>query len=286
MMRETGAVSMFIIIVIALLLGIWRFRSAEYFKWVGITFVWMFASRFLLSGGGTLDNPAGDGLIAHQVRVAANDGPIMALFAIGVVVLLWGGIIYFLNRARKAARAVKAANEAASLDPDYVEKDDADTSRKALETIGLLLVAGGWFYFNFSALMSARKAPAPTAQAPAPVTAPAQPTVEQDVMGAASEINANTPEQIDPDTVLERASASGRTLTYHYKLKTKGAGPDRLRRVILSNVVPKVCTSGLRTAMKEHGVSYAYNYDAPGFGEPVEVTVSEATCAKLERPAP
>ncbi len=37
---------MFIIIVVALLLGIWRFRSAEYFKWVGITFLWVVASVF------------------------------------------------------------------------------------------------------------------------------------------------------------------------------------------------------------------------------------------------
>jgi len=272
---------MFIIIVVALLLGIWRYRSAAYFKWVAITFVWMLAWTFLFNGGGTLENPAGDGLIAHQMRVAANDGPMMGVFAIFVIIVLWGGIIYFLNRARKAANAVKAADEAAIHDPDYAECDDADTSRKALETIGLLLLAAAWFYFNYSAAMSARNAPAPlTEQAPTPV--PPKRSIEEEVMGAASEENATTPTKIDAVTTLERVTASGRMLSYHYKVQAKASERDALRSFVLKNVVPKVCMGELRPRMKQHGISYSYSYTGTGFSDPVVITVSEQTCAKME----
>lgn len=273
---------MFIIIVVALLIGIWRYRCAEYFKWVGVTFVWMLAGTLLFNGGGTLTNPSGDGLITHKVRVATNDGPMMAVLALAIVIVLWGGIIYFLNRARKAGRARLAANETALDDPDFVAQDDDDiTGRKALETVGLLLAAAAWFYLNFTALMSARNPPAAptkaqTAQAPAPAT------IEQELMGIAAEVNATTPQQIDPDTILERASASKRTLTYHYKLKGKDTDRDKLRSFILRKVVPKVCSGELRPNMKEHGVSYAYSYTGADFSAPVAVTVDEKTCARLE----
>ncbi|MBA3511850.1 hypothetical protein [Sphingomonas sp.] len=272
---------MFIIIVVALLFGIWRYRSAKYFMWVAITFVWMFVSTLLLNGGGTLEDPSGDGFITHQVRVAANDGPMMGLFAIFIVVFLWGGIIYFLNRARKAGKALQAANEAALDHPDYVEQEDADTGRKLLETVGLLLAAAAWFYFNFTALMSARNAPATVASAPT-AQAPAQPTIEQEVMGVAAEINAGTPRQLDADTVLERATASGRTLTYHHKLKGRATDREELRSFILRTVVPKVCTGELRPSMKQHGVSYAYSYTASDLDEPVAITVDEKMCEGLE----
>jgi hypothetical protein len=281
---KNGGRRMFVIIVVALILGIWRFRSAEYFKWVGMAFLWMLAGTFLFSGGGTLEDPTGDGLIAHQVRIGTNDGPMMGLYAIVMIVVLWGGIIYFLNRARKAANAFKEAR-AALDDQGVFEQEEADTSRKGLETVGLLILAGAWFYFNFSTLMAARNAPEQSADATASAepSSPTPLTVEQEVLGAAAQINAEAPHQIDLETVLERASASGRTLTYHYSLKGEGgADGDRLRKFALANVVPKVCISDLRESMKDRGVSYIYSYAAKGLDHPVSVTVSEEICSNLE----
>lgn len=268
---------MFIIIVIAVLLGVWRYRSRQYFKWIGITFLWMLVATFLFSGGGTLDNPSGDGLVAHQVRVATNDGAGMGIFAIVVVVVLWSGIIFLLSRAAKAARAVREADELALQSADYVEP--ADASRKALETVAVLLVAAGWFYFNFTLARSARATPAPSQQTP---QTPQQPTIEQEVMGLAAEVNASVPQRIDPDTMLVRASASGRTLTYHYQLEPRGVTKGDAQGFLIRNVTPRACTGVLRPYMRDDNVTFAYRYTSDDFSGPVVVTVSEQVCSNLE----
>lgn len=74
-----------LIIYIAALLGIFRFRSLSYWKWIGFIFVWMFGTQLLFAGGGTLEDPSGDGFITRQVRIA-NNGPLMALFVVVVMI--------------------------------------------------------------------------------------------------------------------------------------------------------------------------------------------------------
>lgn len=271
-----------LIVVIAALLGIWRYRSVEYFKWVGATFVWLIAANLLFSGGGTLDAPSGDGIITRQLRIATEDGPMMGLLAIVLLVLIWGTVIYFISRMVKAAKAVSEADELAMVEDTY--SSGADTTRKSLETVGLFLAAAIWIWFAFvrPAQAEAQVWEAATQNAEQQEPEVTALTIEQEVLGAASEINASTPQQIDPTTTLLRATASERTLTYHYRLEPTGSDRESLMSFLRANVVPKACTGELRPHMRESDVSYAFSYTGSDFADPVRITIDENLCSSLE----
>jgi len=55
-------------------------------------------TALLLSGGGTLEDPRGDGYITAIVRASSNDGPIVAGLGLLAVVLGWGVPIYLIKR--------------------------------------------------------------------------------------------------------------------------------------------------------------------------------------------
>lgn len=105
---------------------------------------------------------------------------------------------------------------------------------------------------------------------------------EERLQAVAARMNSTAPRMIDPYTVLERASASGRTLTYHYRVAFNASERERLRRFALQNIVPQICSGALRPAMRKGAVSYKYSYTGRQFNEPVEVNINENTCANLE----
>lgn len=268
------------IVIVAALLGIWRFRSPEYFKWLAILFVWMVAGAVLFSGGGTLQDPTGDGLIARQIRVATNDGPGMGIFAIIFIIVYWGGAIFFITRMVKAARGYRADQEAALDHPDYHEEPD-NGRRKTIETLGLLLASALWIYFAFLLPRQATNTASPDAGGAEAEesTSNMPPQIERDLVGAAAQVNAEGPKQVDATTTLERASASGKTLTYYYSITEQGTA-KQLRSFVLKKVVPKVCGGPLRSVMKSDGVSYVYSYKLPNLAEPVAVEVTEEMCSR------
>lgn len=271
-----------LIVVVAALLGIWRYRTAEYFKWVGILFVWMLAGSLLFAGGGTLEDPTGDGLIAHQIRIATNNGPGMGMFAAVFLLVYWGGAIFFITRLVRAARQAKAAEEASYDDPDGIDPDES-TARQALETLILLVFAALWIWYFFwrplqpqdttSAAAAYNEQLRKAAQAPL--------SVEQQLKGAAAEVNAQTPQDLGGMT-LERATAAGYTLTYHYTTN-ETATPAEIERFVLAGVLPKVCDGPLRKHMKELGVSYGYAYLPKNLNEEVGVVITEEMCAQTEK---
>tara|TARA_R110002124_G_scaffold89707_1_gene229352 strand:+ start:15164 stop:15991 length:828 start_codon:yes stop_codon:yes gene_type:complete len=271
-----------LIVIVAALLGIWRYRSIEYFKWVGIAAVWMFVAGVLFYAGGTLEDPTGDGIITHQIRVAANNGPMMGLFAIAFLIVYWGGLIFFISRMVKAARAVREADELAFAEDEYARAEN--TGRKALETVALLAASVVWIWFAFlepaQDQQEGMDADIPLQNAPLP--SPAGLSVEQEVMGAAAEINAGLPQKIDEVTTLEKATAAGKKLTYHYRIEGTSADRDKLLTFIRSNVVPKACTGSLRPYMRDKGVSYTYSYVGTDFTAPIEVNIDEKMCEGLE----
>lgn len=271
-----------LIVIVAALLGIWRYRSADYFKWVAIAAGWMFVGGLLFYGGGTLEDPVGDGIITHQIRAATNDGPMMGLFAIVVLIAYWGGLIFFISRMVKTARKVRETDELAFADDDFVHVDN--TGRKALETVAILAASAVWIWFAFvrPAQDQQEAMDAVSHGQNMPLPAPAGLSVEQEVMGAAAEINAGLPQKLDDMTTLERATATGKVLTYHYRIKATSADRDRLLTFIRSNVVPQACTSPLRQDMRDKDVSYTYSYVGTDFTAPVEVTVDENMCETLD----
>jgi len=67
-----------------------------------------FAMAFLGAGGGTLDDPSGDGLITRSIREASDDGPVVAIWGIAVLVAGYGAIIYLIVTGIRRDRAAKA----------------------------------------------------------------------------------------------------------------------------------------------------------------------------------
>jgi hypothetical protein len=270
------------IVIVAALLGIWRYRSVEYFKWVAILFAWMLAGTLLFAGGGTLEDPSGDGLIARQIRQATNDGPGMGAFALIFIVVYWGGAILFISRMVREARAITAGQTGSYDDADLSGADEVDQSRKVLETLGLLAAAAIWIWFAFlrpTEMEVAEEAPALQNKEPAK---PVALTVEQQVLGAAAEVNSDVPKRLDAQTVLLKATAAGRTLTYHYAIDPRGAGPDEFPSFARRRIIPRVCTGPLRASMKDPGVTYIFSYQSDKWDKTVSTTIDESVCSALE----
>jgi hypothetical protein len=76
-------------LVIAIIVGLIGKQKERFWKYSMFAFAIQLATGFLMSGGGTLENPAGDGLVTQFVRNAANDGPVMAIYGLFVIGLGW-----------------------------------------------------------------------------------------------------------------------------------------------------------------------------------------------------
>lgn len=270
-----------LIVFIAALLGIWRYRSSEYFRWVGAALVWMLASSFLFQGGGSLEDPSGDGWITHQVRVATDDGPLVALFGIAFLILYYGGLLFFVTRMRKAAKLHSRTDDVA-FDDNVIVPDR--TGRKVLETAGLVAAVGGFLWFSY--VLPVQQADAATVgesdTRASVIDGQNSLTVEQELLGVAAEMNATLPQSLDQITTLERVTASARTLTYRYQIEAKAEDRTRLEKYIRTTVIPKVCTGPQRADLRTDGVSYVYSYTSRDFAAPLKVQVDEALCSSLE----
>jgi hypothetical protein len=105
--------------------------------------------------------------------------------------------------------------------------------------------------------------------------------VEAMLQDAADQINADGPRRVDA-TTLVRASAAGRTLTYHYEVAMGGRSRTSLRDFVTATVVPNVCRGAQRPPMVEQAISYTYRYTPDDGAEPVAITIDEQTCRALE----
>jgi len=63
--------------------------------------------QILFNGGGTLENPQGDGIITAYIRQATNDGPLMAAWGLLVIAISYIPAFYFWYRANKASEKNK-----------------------------------------------------------------------------------------------------------------------------------------------------------------------------------
>lgn len=88
---------MIFILVLVLIGLIKKQRAAYWYHACAAVFVQVIVS-VLCRGGGTLQDPSGDGPIAHLVRVAVNDGPLIGVFAILVIALGWALPIWIVRR--------------------------------------------------------------------------------------------------------------------------------------------------------------------------------------------
>lgn len=97
---------MLIFLVIAIIFGLIKKQPRKY--WINASFAvgLAFVLGLLLAGGGTLENPKGDGIITHFVRSSTDDGPLMGVWAIFVICITWGLPLYIIKRGYVKKEAV------------------------------------------------------------------------------------------------------------------------------------------------------------------------------------
>ena len=266
-----------LIIYVAALFGIFRFRGREYWKWLAILFAWMLSAQLLFAGGGTLEDPSGDGLIARQFRLATNDGPGMGIFAIAFIIVYWGGAIWLLRRMYLAGK--QAEEERLGREGDTGE--EVSIGRKVTEAAAATLIAA--VYIDFAFVL-----PPSTAQStlPAMTTVPSQPEsgdpIAAELAQAADELNREGRMQIDPITTLERVTAEGRVFTYHYQISRREGTDEQLRDFVRQNAVSSACRDpDMMQAMKDYGVTYRYSYMMPNATDPLVVEATYSDCSSL-----
>lgn len=265
-----------LIIYVAALFGIFRFRGREYWKWLGILFVWMLAAQLLFAGGGTLENPSGDGLIAHQIRVATNDGPGMGIFAIVFIIVYWGGAIWMLRKMWSVGKQL----EEERLDREAETGEEVSFERKVGETVVATVIAAIYIYAAFILPRTAAES------APAPVVTSQTETdvdpIAAELTQAASDASRDTPKKIDQITTIESVTAAGRQLTYHYRLSRRDATDEQLRKFVRQHGVVSACKNlDMLRAMKDYQVIYRYSYMLPNAAEPVFVDATFRDCQAL-----
>jgi hypothetical protein len=146
---------MLMILFIAFLAGIIRCRYWTSWKWALIMLAWAIVAPVLFAVGGTLENPAGDGIISHQFRTATNDGPGMEFFGLAYLLVFFGGFAYFTSRAILAVKRHQASHLQPQLNcpsGNAAEPEGLRVSswRKSLEVAALCLATVAVIYVQHS----------------------------------------------------------------------------------------------------------------------------------------
>jgi hypothetical protein len=266
-----------LLIYIAALAGILRFRSREYWKWLSILLAWMLGTQFLFAGGGTLEDPTGDGLITHQIRIATNDGGGMGIFAIVFILAYWGGVIWIVGKLFVTAKRVRRAN----LQREWDSSEQVSTGRKLAETVALTLIAAAYVYVALVAPRMVSQEPVSTI-ATRPVETETTDPVALALSQAANELKRKGPQKLDSTTTLVEVSAQGRVLTYHYEMSRRDGTDEQLRAFVRKHTVSAACqNSDMHRDMKDHGITFRYSYMMPNADAPVVVDATYAECQSL-----
>jgi hypothetical protein len=259
---------MFVIGVLALVVGIWKYRSSHYLKWAVAATISLMLGQFALLITGEpsdIDTLLLNALLGRRDGQGVNTFPMLALTTTALV------FAYCIYRAVEAALRTGGENQATNGSVDGSRHaGGAGLSRKIVETVGLLLLILVWAFAQNSQMASDnRLRSAPLA---------AKPSIEQKIAIAADRINAASPRTVNARTVLERATASGRTLTYHYRLDATAEQRDEILTIGREHVVSSACDSPLRSDLRR-GATIAFSYSGVDFDDPILVTVDEQACS-------
>jgi hypothetical protein len=266
---------------VATLFGIFRFRGPAYWKWVGILIVWLLAAS-LFRAGGTLEDPSGDGLITHQVRVMTNNGAGVALLGILFLIAFYGGIIFIARKLWEIGKEI----EYGVLERGWEGDASVPLGRKLVEAVSVTLVAGAWAYVFMVLPATNARQPVPAAAdsiTPKVSSAPEpQDTVALELAASAAELNRDAPKKIDEITTLTSVTSAGRFLQYNYRISEKGSDIEQLRTSLRKNIVSLACKDfDAKRQMKEFGIAYRYIYELPDHKEPLIIIAAHAECLAL-----
>jgi hypothetical protein len=271
-----------IFVVIAAIMGIWRYRFIDYWKWVIAAAVWMVISGILFPAYGNLEDPSGDGFLTRIVRAQTADGPGMGIYAIIMLIVMYGLMIYFLSRAWKVHKAFQAAQ---SEDLYEQQEDQVDSLRKGLEIAAVIVLAALWLLFGNRLLHVTPPATGSSLiySEPAPSKVPAADVpdaVALSLKAAAVSVNESVPVAVDKVTKLVGATAEGRVFTYRYSVSVPYQSKAYFLAASKAATVPKACgNASMRKDMDTMGVTYAYSYKFAGKPAPLTVKVDKAACA-------
>jgi hypothetical protein len=89
---------MIIFCIILVFVGLYTDQPRRFWTNAGAAVAFQLIVFTLFSGGGTLQDPRGDGLTTAVVRRATNDGPQMFYVALVVIALAWGVPGWLISR--------------------------------------------------------------------------------------------------------------------------------------------------------------------------------------------
>lgn len=268
-----------LIIYVFALIGIFRFRERKYWNWLGILFAWMLLNSLLFSGGGTLENPTGDGLITRQIRLAANDGPGMGIFAIVFLVVYWGVALSIIRKLYLVSKQIIQDRSQIGKSSD----NKISTGRKFAEAGALTFVAAAYIYIAFIGSFEDLRGKSQESVSQRSGD-DAVDGIARELSRAADKLNSNTPQKLDPITTLTSVTAEGRVLIYHYKLSRMDGTDNELRAFVRDNAVTAACKNAdMHEMMKDYGITYRYSYLIPNASSPIYIDATYEECQSLGR---
>lgn len=110
-----------IFIAIVVILGLVTRQPRRYWSYAGAAVAVHLLTVFLFAGGGTLEDPTGDGLITAWIRQATNDGPQMGIVGLAVIAVGWGFPIWLVVRGYQKKRAPAATEVTGARSYDHPE---------------------------------------------------------------------------------------------------------------------------------------------------------------------
>lgn len=251
---------MWLLAYVPAVLGVLRYRTWPYWRWVGAMLLWQTAAQILFDSHGTLDDPSRDGLVSRLVRQATDDGPAFAAYGLVFLVIFYGGVAYIVRRLYVEA---KTASDVAN----------ASKGRKALEITGLTALFAALIYLNIAPVWKANHAEA----------AAGDRSLEAALDEAVAVLNKQTPAKLDDVTTLARVSRQGRTVVYDYSVAL-AATREGFSDFLQSEVVPQGCANKGNQDMLRAGATIRYRYQLAGGGEPLSVDITDQTCRTATRP--
>lgn len=86
-----------------------KYRDAAYWKRAVPAIVVLWAMQLLAAGGGTLEDPTGDGVLTRWVRQATHDGALVAVWGLGVLVLGYGVTFWLVRKGIAESKAAASS---------------------------------------------------------------------------------------------------------------------------------------------------------------------------------
>lgn len=252
-------IDMFIIkllLLCAAFTGIFFYRVSSYWKFIAYAYVSLIIFVILFSGGGTIENPASDGLITQFVRKATNDGYQMALFGLIVIIGYFGGLIFFERRVVKNIKAKNISIKKVSKIRGIIEF----AVIAAFLVMSQIIILKVYFGRDKEQIEDIRS------------------STEEQVRLAGIEANKSLPQKLDDVTTLEKVTTDSRNTTYHYVISTN-LDKEKIKKFVLPNIVKGQCgNADVKKLISEKNLSYTYLYKLADGNFFFEIKLNEELC--------